>query len=376
MTVSFKWPWMGVAIPVIIIGYLHASTTLLLRYKSKAVGLEYELFQASLAMIWISYYLAIKVPPGTPPKGYKVDRSIKPPTFWYKYCLKCKADKPERCHHCKTCGRCVLKMDHHCPWTMNCVGYGNLPHFTRFLVWVLVGCGFGLKYYARALIGYYRIRNLPSYLINKYVLTILVVNSLLLLFVEFTILLLFLRTMDGLMSNVTTIEDWEKDRMHRVFLRDAFWTKVRDNYSLIHPGKPFPELTSWKINYRELPHNSSVPANFSFEDLVFPYDLGSGYENMVQALGPVYQWLWPWGGPEGDGLSFPKNWWNEEDELKIPFPIDGGDYGASKSGSEVKVVVDDDGETTLGNFPNELGETLDDFGVDLTTENYEMKKRV
>ena len=29
-------------------------------------------------------------------------------------CRKCRALKPDRTHHCSTCRRCVLKMDHHC----------------------------------------------------------------------------------------------------------------------------------------------------------------------------------------------------------------------------------------------------------------------
>lgn len=31
-----------------------------------------------------------------------------------RICRKCRALKPDRTHHCSTCRRCVLKMDHHC----------------------------------------------------------------------------------------------------------------------------------------------------------------------------------------------------------------------------------------------------------------------
>lgn len=34
--------------------------------------------------------------------------------------------------------RCVMKMDHHCPWTGNCVGYRTLPHFIRFLFYSVI----------------------------------------------------------------------------------------------------------------------------------------------------------------------------------------------------------------------------------------------
>jgi len=31
-------------------------------------------------------------------------------------CSKCEAVKPPGAHHCRICGRCIKKMDHHCPW--------------------------------------------------------------------------------------------------------------------------------------------------------------------------------------------------------------------------------------------------------------------
>lgn len=44
-----------------------------------------------------------------------------------RQCRKCRAlgitraAKPARAHHCRVCKRCVLMMDHHCPWVNQCV---------------------------------------------------------------------------------------------------------------------------------------------------------------------------------------------------------------------------------------------------------------
>ncbi|CAJ0959235.1 unnamed protein product, partial [Mesorhabditis belari] len=50
-----------------------------------------------------------------------------------RYCYECRLVKPDRAHHCSSCGFCVLKFDHHCPWINNCVHYGNYKSFLLYL---------------------------------------------------------------------------------------------------------------------------------------------------------------------------------------------------------------------------------------------------
>ncbi|EIW76567.1 zf-DHHC-domain-containing protein [Coniophora puteana RWD-64-598 SS2] len=53
----------------------------------------------------------------------------------YRYCSRDKIMKPYRCHHCRACGTCILKYDHHCPWIGQCVGAFNQKFFFDFVLW-------------------------------------------------------------------------------------------------------------------------------------------------------------------------------------------------------------------------------------------------
>ncbi|KAL6453170.1 PFA3 Palmitoyltransferase PFA3 [Candida maltosa Xu316] len=60
----------------------------------------------------------------------------------FRYCNKCSVWKPDRSHHCSSSGKCILKMDHYCPWFSTCIGFFNHKFFIQFLCYVAVYCLF------------------------------------------------------------------------------------------------------------------------------------------------------------------------------------------------------------------------------------------
>ena len=59
-------------------------------------------------------------------------------------CVTCKIPKPPRSKHCRLCGFCVARYDHHCIWLRTCIGAGNLKWFLAFLLVHSLICMYGV----------------------------------------------------------------------------------------------------------------------------------------------------------------------------------------------------------------------------------------
>jgi len=186
-----------------------------------------------------------------------------------RQCQRCSRVKPARCHHCSVCRRCVLKMDHHCPWINNCVGHRNYRHFCLFLLFLAMSCMFGIIVFCAPfadslLFGGFRSfrRRLPREGRQSILTSVMICMSIL---VALTILGGFHVYL--VLSNQTTIEfqtNWIRRRMAR--------------------------------------QNGEYYRN--------PYDLGRT-RNFQQVFGPNaicgLKWLLPYlsAAPTGDGMEYP-----------------------------------------------------------------------
>lgn len=66
------------------------------------------------------------------------------------WCPTCCNWKPDRSHHCSDIGRCVLKMDHFCPWVGGVVGENGFKFFSQFTAYASWYCAYTL-----AVMGYF-----------------------------------------------------------------------------------------------------------------------------------------------------------------------------------------------------------------------------
>ncbi|KAF2707584.1 zf-DHHC-domain-containing protein [Pleomassaria siparia CBS 279.74] len=228
-------------------------------------------FNALLVCLLISYTRCVFVDPGGIPKKRNEEREetekedIRKVRKW---CRKCDAPKTPRSHHCKACKRCIPKMDHHCPWTQNCVSHTTFPHFLRFLFYAVVSMLYLSKFLWIRASHLWANRDLPSYLgPNIFQMAHLFMLCVTNFFTLFVLSMLFVRVIWCLAVNTTTIEGWEIER-HRTLVRRA------RHFGGFLEG---PDGVMMRIQKQE-----------------FPYDIGI-WNNFVQGMGTwnILSWFNP-----------------------------------------------------------------------------------
>ncbi|XP_046391753.1 palmitoyltransferase ZDHHC6 [Ischnura elegans] len=158
--------------------------------------------------------------PGFLPVGWKP--KDEEDAEFLQYCGVCEGYKAPRAHHCRKCGRCVLKMDHHCPWINNCVGHRNHAHFAAFLLFATCGCFHAAIIFSCSLIRafnrdwylYYGNPEEPIVSMTAYTLVFCLFCLGLSIGVAVVVGMLFCFQLRSIWRNQTGIEDWIVEKAH------------------------------------------------------------------------------------------------------------------------------------------------------------------
>jgi len=91
-----------------------------------------------IVTLWLVSLLRVLCTRPGQPKDFQEGADPLPASNNWLFCIYCQAQKPPRCRHCAKCGSCVLRMDHHCPWLRQCIGFGNYKYFVMFITYSAV----------------------------------------------------------------------------------------------------------------------------------------------------------------------------------------------------------------------------------------------
>jgi len=194
------------------------------------------------------FFCAMCDGPGYLPLEWKPDNEKE--SQYLQFCDTCQGYKAPRAHHCRKCGRCVMKMDHHCPWINNCVGHFNHGHFVAFLTFAVLGCAqasfvlamtlyYGLN---RSWYHYYGTGDEPKITLTLTTLLVVMFALGLAIGVVLAVGALLYFQMRSIWRNQTGIEDW--------ILEKAYYRRKDTDQIFHHPydmgrSKNLQEVITW-----------------------------------------------------------------------------------------------------------------------------------
>lgn len=105
-------------------------------------------FTTIMGLAAISHWRAMTSDPGAVPKNAQpLPSHAQALAATNRAMRKCHVSgifKPMRAHFDREIQRCVVKMDHHCPWVNNCIGIANQKLFILFVAYVAIGSFYAL----------------------------------------------------------------------------------------------------------------------------------------------------------------------------------------------------------------------------------------
>lgn len=128
-------------------------------------------FTFFVCMCALSLVSCVATDPGHVPSSFlpEIEQPSSTNVVNYRYCDNCSTYKPPRAHHCQVCKRCVLRMDHHCLWINNCVGFSNYKPFVMFILYAAISCIYSMVVIMNSALQKDWEVNRPSYLKFLYI---------------------------------------------------------------------------------------------------------------------------------------------------------------------------------------------------------------
>ncbi|KAF5329456.1 hypothetical protein D9619_009102 [Psilocybe cf. subviscida] len=203
----------------------------------------------------------------------------------HRYCGTEGLVKPYRAHHCRMCGKCVLRYDHHCPWIGQCVGARNHKYFINFNQATVV-----FTAYVLATLITFTVKESNATFMSDIDPQKIVLIGLAGLFFIFTIMLLASH-IGLILTAQTTVESMKirsmKEREDHV---------LANVYNLWEVRAKKRKRAEWDREWGALRTEGNI------------WWRGNAHEEWTDVMGKSWLgWILPFGRPLGDGLSYPVN---------------------------------------------------------------------